>query len=237
MSTVRDLIHDALKKIHVVGIGENLTADQEQSAFRSLNDLLASWSVEGGLVYQQTQETFNLVGNQQVYTIGSGQDFNTVSPFSIEALYTTLGTTDYPASPYGQEDWASISSKTTSTGIPEVYYYDNNFDVSRIYFYPIPTGVSTVTMFSRKPIVEFNSINDTVNLPSGYRRALIYNLALELAPEYEREALPTVVKIANKSKGNIFSYNSRNKRIRSNPTGALLYNEGERWNIYTGQYS
>ena len=99
MSTVRDLIYDALKKIHVVGIGQTLTAEQEQSAFRSLNDLLASWSVEGGLVFTQTQETFPLVNGQQVYTIGVGQDFDTTRPFDIISLYTTIGVTDYPAAP------------------------------------------------------------------------------------------------------------------------------------------
>jgi hypothetical protein len=236
MSTVRDLIFDSLKKIHVVGIGQNLTADQEQSAFRALNDLLESWSVEGGLVFQQTQETFSVTTNQQVYTIGSGADFDTVRPFDIEALYTTIGTTDYPASAYGQRDWANIADKTSATGVPDVYYYDNNHTIGRIYFYPVPSGVNTVTIFSRKPIVEFNSINDTVDMPSGYRRALVYNLAVELAPEYEREPLPTVIKIANQAKSNVFSYNSRNKKIRSDPTSALLYNEGDNFNIYTGQF-
>lgn len=237
MSTVRDLIYDALKKIHVVGIGQNLTSEQEQSALRSLNDLLASWSVEGGLVYTQTKETFNLTNNQQSYTIGSGGDFNTTKPFDIVALYTTIDTTDYPATPYGETDWAKIQDKLSSTGIPEVFYYDNNYELANISFYPIPTSVSTVTMFTRKPLVEFTSINDNVDLPSGYRRALVYNLSVEEAPAYEKEPTPTVVKIANQSKSNIFSYNSRNNKVRSTISSALLYDEGEGFNIYTGQYS
>lgn len=236
MSTVRDLIYDALKKIHVVGVGQNLTAEQGQSALRTLNDLLASWSVEGGLVYTQTRETFNLTSGKQVYTIGSGADFNTVRPFDIISLYTTISTTDYPATAYGQEDWANIQSKKTSNGIPEVYYYDNNYDIGNIYFYPIPTSVTTVTMFSTKPLIEFSDLTDEVSLPSGYRRALVYNLAVEEAPAYEKEPSITVTKIANQSKSNVFSYNSRNKKIRSSPSSALLYDEGSQFNIYTGQY-
>lgn len=236
MSTVRDLIYDALKKIHVVGVGQNLTAEQEQSALRSLNDMLSSWSVEGGLVYTQTKETFNLVSGQQTYTIGAGGDFNTVRPFDITALYTTIGATDYTATSYGETEWAAIQDKDSATGIPEVYYYDNNFETGRIYFYPKPTGVTTATIFSRKPITSFTSINDTVNLPSGYRRALLYNLAVEQAPDFEKEPSPTVLKVANQSKANVFSYNSRNRKTRSDTTSALLYDEGDNFNIYTGNF-
>lgn len=236
MSTVRDLIYDALKKIHVVGVGQNLTAEQGQSALRTLNDLLASWSVEGGLVYTQTRETFNLTNGKQLYTIGSGADFNTVRPFDILSVYTTISNSDYTAEAYGQEDWAGITDKKTANGIPEIYYYDNNYDTAKIYLYPTPTSVTTLTMFSVKPLVEYASLNDVVSLPSGYRRALVYNLAVEEAPAYEKDPSPTLVKIANQSKSNVFSYNSRNKKIRSNPTSALLFSEGSDFNIYTGQY-
>jgi hypothetical protein len=176
-----------------------------------------------------------LVSGTQSYTIGSGGDFDTVKPFDIVSLYTTIDTTDYPASAYGQTEWAKIQDKKTSNGIPEVYYYDNNYELARIYFSPIPTSVTTVTMFTRKPITGFSSINDTFDMPSGYRRALVYNLAVDEAPAYEKEASPTILKIANQSKSNIFSYNSRNQKVRSTPTSALLYDEGDSFNIYTGQ--
>lgn len=237
MSTVRDLIYDALKKIHVVGIGQNLTSEQEQSALRSLNDLLSSWSVEGGLVYTQTQETFNLTNGQQKYTIGSGGDFNTVRPFDITAMYTTIGQTDYTCVPYGESDWAKLTDKQTANGIPDIYYYDNNFELGNIYFYPIPTSVTTVTIFSRKPLESFASINDVVNIPAWYRRALVFNLAIEEAPSYEKEPSPTILASANQSKGNVFSYNGRNEKIRSDLSSALLFNEGERFNVFTGRYN
>jgi hypothetical protein len=235
MSTVRDLIFDALKKIHVVGVGQNLTDEQAQSAFRSLNDLLDSWSVEGGLVFTHTQETFPLVNGKQTYTIGSGGDFDTVKPFLIKSAYTTIGTTDYHVDAYAETEWAKITNKVTSSGIPEIYYYDNNDPLATMYLYPIPTSVSTITLFTRKPIAAFASINDTVDLPEGYRRALVYNLAMEEAPSYEKEPAPTVVKIANQAKSSIFSYNSRNNKVRSQMDSALMYTEGETFDVYTGQ--
>lgn len=237
MSTVRELIKDALKKIHVVGVGQNLTAEQEQEGLVALNDMLASWSIEGGYVYTQTEETFNLVSGQQEYTIGTGGDFNTTKPFEIKALYTTIDTTDYTATQVGETGWASIVSKGTSTGIPEVFYYNNNFTLGTIKFYPKPTAVTTVTMFTRKPIDSIASASDTLSLPTGYRRALVFNLAVELAPNYEKEAKPTVMSIANESKSNLFSYNARNRKTRSQTSSALLNTREEgNFNVYTGQY-
>lgn len=238
MTTVRDLIYDALSKINVVGIGQPLNAEDEQAAFRTLNDLLESWSVEGGLVYTQTEETFNLVSGQQDYTIGVGGEFNTVQPFEIVALTTKLGDSEYTATQYGETDWAAIQDKADSAGIPEVFYYNNNSPIGTIKFYPIPTGVTSTTIFSRKAITSFTSINNTVELPAGYRRALVYNLAVELAPSYEKEAGVTVKQVAIKSKSNVFSYNARNNVIRSKLTSALFAtSENDHFNIYTGQYN
>ncbi len=238
MSTVRDLIYDALQKINVVGVGQNLNAEDEQSAFRTLNDILESWSVEGGLVFNQTEDTFNLVNNQQSYTVGPGGDFDTTKPFEIKALYTTIGTTTYTATQYGEADWASIVDKNDSTGIPEVYFYNNNEPLADIRFYPIPTSVSTVTILSRKAITAFANVNESLALPPGYRRALVHNLAVEEAPNYEKEASNTVKSIAKKSKSNVFSYNARNRKTRSNPTSAIMISnrDDDRFNIYTGQY-
>jgi hypothetical protein len=42
-----------------------------------------------------------------------------------------------------------------------------------------------------------------MSLPDGWERALIYNLALELAPEYSQKPDAYIVKIANDSLGAI----------------------------------
>jgi hypothetical protein len=222
VSTVRTLIEDALKKIHVLGSGQSMTGEQAQDALRSLNDLIESWSVEGGLVYTQTRETFNLTSAAS-YTIGVGGDFNTTRPVEIVSAYVTQGSTDYILSKYDQKQYSEISQKNIG-GIPNLYYFDNNYPLSNIFLYPTPVGATTITLYSVKPITSFASVNDVISLPAGYRRALVYNLAVELAPNYERDAARDVKQIADESKGNVFSYNSRNDNSVSTVDDALVIN-------------
>ncbi len=236
MATVRDLIEDALRKIHVLGTGQNLTPEQAQQSLSTLNDLMGSWSVEGGLVFTETTETFTLSPNQQQYTIGVGaSDFDTVNPFLIEIAYVTNGTTDYVVELYDQKQWGAISTKNTS-GIPQVLYYDNNTPIGNIYLYPLPSSVDTLTLSSRKPITAFTSLDEVLVLPAGYKRALTFNLAVDIAPEYEKEPSNTVINIANQAKANVFSYNARNDNNLSSTDSALMLDNDNTFNINTGTY-
>ena len=55
--------------------------------------------------------------------------------------------------------------------------------------WPIVQAGSSLELFSLKPLAQFASLGDTINLPSGYEQALRYGLAGVLAPEYG-SALP-----------------------------------------------
>ena len=50
-------------------------------------------------------------------------------------------------------------------------------------------------------------------MPAEYESALIYNLATWIAPEYEREALPSVLKIASKTKRAV---SKQNRKVKKN---------------------
>lgn len=230
MPTARSIIEQALRKIHVLGRGQNLTSDEAQDALTALNNLLSSWTVEGGLVYTETRETFSCTGATS-YSIGSGGDFNTTRPVDVAAVYVTQGTIDYPLQKYDQQQYAAIQDKST-TGASDYYYYDNNYPLGNLFLYPIPDASYTVTIYSVKPLTSFSALTTNVDLPEGYERALVFNLAVELAPDYEREASESVKKTAGIAKGNVFSANTRNSNNVSTVDEALLSRGG--YNIYRG---
>jgi len=218
--TARKIIESALKKANILGVGENLSAEDASDALFELNAMIDSWSVEGGLIYNETIETFPLDGSVS-YTIGNGADFDTDKPYEISAVTVTNGTTDYNLEDYDQEQYANISNKDSS-GTPTNYYYNNNFPLATIFMYPRPSNVSTITIYSFKPLTTFADLSTSVSIPKGYEGAIVYNLAVRLAPNYGKEVAVSVSDIAKQYKGTIFASNERNENNVSYVDSALV---------------
>lgn len=240
MTTARDIIESALRKIQVLGIGSSLDPNEADQALNTLNDLLSSFSAEGALIFQETLETFNLISSQEAYTIEVGGDFNTIAPLYIKAAYVTQGSTDYPLQPFDEVEYSRISQKGISGSVPRIYYYDANFPTATIKFYPVPSATDTFTMSSRKALTEFSTLDSVFAMPAQYRSMLVHNLAVWIAPEYEREASPTVKGIAAKTKKTVIVQNDRNEKHASVLSGIPARGANVQYsdhNIFGGYYT
>lgn len=214
MTTARDLIKDALRKIHVLGKGQSLESDEANDALRLLNSMLSMWSVQGDLVYVSSKETFPLTG-AGTYTIGAGLDFNTIAPLRITGAYITSGTIDYPLHAIDDSEYSSIAQKTISSSIPEYFYYDGN-PTAKIYLYPVDSGATSITINSVKPLTSFTTLDTAYDMPAEYEIAIVYNLAVLIAPEYEKEPSFTVTKTAVEALNAVQTQNKRqDKRVVS----------------------
>ncbi len=236
MTTARNIIEAALRKLAALGSGESLAAEDAQDGLQALNAMLSSWSVEGDLVYQMTRETFTLTGGTSAYTIGLGQTFNTERPLDIYAMNVSLGGISYPVDQSDERQFATIQMPAQS-GRPYTCYYNSNSPIATLNFYYVPNTTYTFEIYSRKVLTEFSTINTDLDLPPGYEKALIYNLAIELSPEYEREPSPTVMREAGTARSAISSQNNRNQNNAVGVDTALVrmgnyYNNG--FNIYSG---
>lgn len=109
---------------------------------------------------------------------------------------------------YGQ--YGAIAVKNTSSVFPLKYYDDQNYPLRNVTFWPIPTKLQPVRLWLWQPLIDPQSIDDTVNFPKGYERALRFALAVEIAAEFGKEVPDQVRSIANNSKALI-------KRINSTP--------------------
>lgn len=73
------------------------------------------------------------------------------------------------------------------------------------------------------------AIDDEVLLPAGWERMLIYNLAVELFPEYEQQIDPVVAKIADDSKRLIKAAIMRNRTMDVAPMVLKSSNINNGW--------
>lgn len=234
MSTVSDLIKGSLRLIGAIAQGETPSSNASADALSALNDMLESWSNDGFLIYHQVIESLTLTASTASYTIGSSGAFNTTRPVRIaNALVKQSGSNDeIPIRIYNEDEWAQISDKTLTSILPQGIYYDPNFALGLIYVWPVPSANGTLILCSDKPLTTYSLISEDVTLPPGYKKALRYNLAMELAPEYGKAISQDIATQAVESKALIMRSNTKPVYMRSDVFG--LVGDEKQFNIHTG---
>lgn len=227
MATARDIIKRAMQKIGVLVKSEEPSADEAEDALDSLNAMIASWSNDSLDIYARTWETFTLSGGTGSYTIGTGGTFNTNRPSSIIEAYLDISGIDYTMTVVDDESYNTISYKSLQ-GIPEFINYDNAYPLGKIRLYPVPASSYSLFLLSEKPTTQFSTLDTEMSLPDGWERALIYNLALELAPEYNQKPDGSIVKIAGESLGLIKTKVAQVRGMDAFPQNMVVRN------IYSG---
>jgi len=226
MTTGLEIITKAMQKNGVLLKSESPSPDESSDGLDALNDLISSWSTESMLIYARTLESFTLTGGTSSYTIGTSLTFNTARPLKIISAYLRNSTTDTNIAIVPDEVFANITNKTTQ-GIPEFLNFDNGFPTATIKLWPVPSSAYSLFLSSEKELSAL-TLAGTVSLPAGWKRALIYNLAMELAPEYGQQPDALIVQHANDSKRNIKATIMRNRTMDASATPSMGFN------VYSG---
>lgn len=179
--TVQELIEGSLR---LCGIRISTSTELDE-ALEALNGLLNLWNAERLMIYAVTKESLSITSGTGTYTIGSGGDLDTVRPQQlIDAYIRDSDDEDHPVDvTMSEKEYNAIEDKT-ATGRPEHIYYSPEYPLGKIYFDLIPEDSETLILDSWKPITEFASLATEITLPKEYEKALRFNLAVDLAPEY-----------------------------------------------------
>ncbi|MFA5166737.1 MAG: hypothetical protein WC449_05630 [Candidatus Paceibacterota bacterium] len=232
-TTALDIITGALRLLQVASDDVVISDSEFSDSLESLNMMIDAWSNESMMLHHVTTESFPLVHGQQSYTIGTGGNFNTSRPISIEQAYIRVNGSDYPIKSVAYDDWAAIRLKSISTTFPEYFYLDQTYPLGTLNLYPIPSTADSIYLYCRKPFAGFTNLTDVVSLPPGYNRAMKFQLACELAPEYQTTAGDDVKTIAMAAKAGIKRANKRPITAQVDP--GLFANTGRRYNIYSNR--
>lgn len=234
--TARELISAALRLLGAIAPGESLAASEAKDGLSALNLMLDSWSTESLMIYQTEIENFPFVVGKQTYSMGAGGDFDTARPVSIGNALVRIpsaGTnTELPIKVVTEDEWARIILKETASSIPTYLYMEGSYPLATLYIWPVPSVANELVLYSAKPLTKLTSLDSEISMPPGYERALKYNLAVELAPEFGRSVTPEVLGVAVDSKAAL-------KRINSKPqyleVDKALRASSPTWNWLTGE--
>jgi len=198
---VSTLVKSSLRLIGALASGENPTPEELDDALLVLNDLYENWSTEKLSVWGSATQTFALVPGQATYTIGTGGNFNTTRPVSIDDSFTTFSGVDTPVRVTSQEEYDLIAYKSMQQPVVEQLVYVNDYPLGRITVWPVPNAAATLTLNMGRVLPATIVATDTLTGPPGFLKAIRFCLAVELAPEFGVEAPATVIAVAADSKG------------------------------------
>ncbi len=191
-----DLIRATLRLIGAVSSSETPNADESSDALEALNLMLGSWGASRFLSASTGKVTHSCNGSTS-YTIGVSGDINTTRPTAIYNAFWSTGGLDYPLSILDYSDYENIGIKTIG-GIPEYIVLKPDNPLSTIYLFPVPAN-GTLTLDNVRPATDL-TLADDLPYPPEWIRALKFNLAIELSPEFGFTISPELALLAQESK-------------------------------------
>jgi hypothetical protein len=209
--TAKEIIRAALRQISAVDARGEPSTEDYAACLEYLNNLGDSWSAEGLLIFAYSREEFTLTAGKTSYTIGDGGDFDTDRPASIDSAQVQYPNSDvdYHVEIVPQNEYERQSLKTV-LGQPTIMFYNPGYPLGTCFFYYTPDQAFVVRLNMRARLGEFTNIASTVSFPEEYRRALVFNLAVDIANMYGFNAPQDTTRIAREAKATLMSINAAN---------------------------
>lgn len=221
MTTALDMIRRSLRMLGVESQGEVPANNEANEALVSLNAMVDQWSNEKLMLFTITNNLFNVVAGTTDYTmgpVGSGATWESsqvtrplltqrYSAF-IRANQSGINT-DYVMDYYPNDRFQSIFQKTISTNYPYAWTCDWNYPICTVRIYPNPTLNVQFGLSEYAQLTRFGTLTDSLVMPPGYENCIVFNLCIELAPEYGVEPTGFILEKAKETKFNIKRANAQ----------------------------
>ena len=263
MATTRELLSGAHRLLGLVNSGNVLPEAVYQDNLVALNQMIDSWNTERLAVFCTQDQTYLWDAGFRIRTLGPTGDFvyllatqsndpvitqssqyiavsgdpaGSARPILLDdSTYFRDPTTNvsYGIKFINQLQYNNIAVKTVQSTYPQVMFVNMTFPDITLSVYPVPNRQLEFHFISVQPLANPATLETELAFPPGYLRAFRYNLALELAPEFNVEPPTEVRRVAMYSKRNL-------KRI-NNPHDLMampysLMARRNRYNIYAGNF-
>jgi hypothetical protein len=175
-----DIINAALRKIGALADGQTASSTQLTNANLALNSLLRVLQTDGMPLWKRTEVPITLVNGTANYTV--------TNAIKIPAVYllTSGTTTRYPMVEKSRYDFLALPNSSGS--LPVHWSATPTLTDYTINIWPTPDSTSattySLTVVAQKKFDDFVSATDNPDFPAYWMDAMIYGLAVRLAPEY-----------------------------------------------------
>ena len=226
----------------VISLGSGLDAFQGSDGLARLNVLVNSWAIQTKISTFVSRNVFAITSNQAAYTLGPGGNWNTPQiPLRLTNAGIIFNTSSPPVEvPRGiltDDGFAAIPIKSLTNPYFTDVYFQSTYaaGLATVTLWPVPTDATTqIALYWHDVIGGFADLVTGYLLPNGYERALEYNLAQELIPEYQVPDAVTT-KIYARAERALKDVKRGYARLIDLPQdAALVYSPRGGYNILTG---
>lgn len=189
--TVRDICLKALKKAGIIAQDAKSAESYEIDTARDdLHVLLKSWQNTDFRVFTMASQSVTL-------TTAASYTLSPERPMSLLTVRFKKDGRETPMIQMTRQEYDELPDKDV-TGQPTQFYYDRQREDALLYIWPLLSSASgeTLEITYWREIDDVASLNDTVDMPVEWYRALIYNLAADLCDDFEIENMKIEAKAA-----------------------------------------
>lgn len=223
--TVGSIVASAMRLLKAIEAGEEPDGQEGEDGRIALNDLIEEWNNQP-LMQPAKQQISQVLTSSKTYTFGTGGD-NSVRPIAITQAFIRdpSGKIDYPVDIIDNDEYSLISLKSQQSTLSYKLYYRASYPLGVVNLFPAPTAGYTLFLECQAKLATYANVSDVVDVPPGYKKAMKYNLAVAISPEY-KEPSQVVLMEAEKSISWIKRMNSKDKPIMTNPVIRVINPRG-----------
>lgn len=210
-TTVGAIIKRALRILGAHSTGETPENSVMADCLEAFNQMVDGWNAESIMLFEQLRNTYTLTGGLNPHTIGPGGVLDAPRPIQIQrgtAYILTSSGVEVELDVCPVERYANVPLKSISSR-PYLLWYETSETLGNIYLYPLPDQAYTLILYTDQPLQQ-STTQSRIALPPGYADALVWNLAVAIAPEYGKagkDELKDIAALAVKAKALVKSSN------------------------------
>jgi hypothetical protein len=193
-ATGLQIINRAAELIGYKDPDESLSSAEQTNFLGVLNDMLDGWNTQRLYIVNVGEVVQTVSGNP--ISIGPGATIDVARPITIEdGSFVRYNNADYQIHWISQLEYNSIIVKSITGPITWFGYYQQSVPTGQIYFWPGASGSIELHLQLQTQLTAFADTTTVYNIAQGYKKAMEYSLAEELAPG-RRTLDPKIEKIA-----------------------------------------
>lgn len=235
-----EVITRALRLIGVTSTGDPISSDDAADALQALRGMVDGFATQRLTIYSTNRTLFPLVSGQQTYTLGPGGNFNVPRPLWLQLggiVFTNISPAAeiaFERPPLTDAQWGAIVVKSLTGACPVEWYLDGSFPLTNLSVWPIPNvGYLQIALYLPTAITGLSDLTTDTTFPPQYAEMLVYQLAIRLANDYQRQPSPGVVALAAEFLGNVKRANIEPIDLRCDDA-VVRRPSSSRWNILVG---